>query len=59
MIGIIINLSYKDSSSHFVRVLTGEKVVNILCKEFPYNLKIGDEIEFIRSNYGYKIINDF
>lgn len=56
MIGTVVDFSYKNSILHFVKVLIGYKLIILNCEEFPNNVEIGDQIEFLKGVSGYKII---
>lgn len=56
MIGTVVDYSTSNNIFHFIKVLNGKALVIINCEKFPNNVRIGDQLEFLRGVSGYKII---
>jgi hypothetical protein len=51
MVGTVVDYSDHNSSVHFIKILSGEKVCEIYPDSFPEDVRLGMQVEFNTDNY--------
>jgi len=57
MVGTVVDYSDHDSSVHYIKIVSGEKICFVYTRSFPENIRIDMQVEFNVTKNTYKPLN--